>query len=335
MAPGDLADCFALLERKSGGTTRDGKPFFRVQFRDARRTATAMIWSDGAWYADCQSKWKEQQFYKLRCLYSESPQYGSQLEIDRIRLVEEADRAAGFNPDEFFAQSRFDPREMLADLDQIARREITQPALRTLVTDLLAEHAEMLLVMSAAARNHHAFPGGYLEHVLSVTRTAVFLAEKYAALYPECPVDKNLVVAGAILHDIGKILELEHARSGAHYTPAGRLIGHILLGRDLIRDKARTLPDLDPETLLRLEHIVVSHQNLPEWGSPIPPHTLEALLVHYADDIDAKYQMMVQALLDDRSSRSAGDELSPGREFTARDNALQRRVFKGLPPPAK
>jgi 3'-5' exoribonuclease len=88
-----------------------------------------------------------------------------------------------------------------------------------------------------------------------------------------------------------------------------------------VRDKAVQLGDIDPELLLRLEHIIVSHQNLPEWGSPIAPHTPEALLVHYADEIDAKFHMLAMAL----ETGPVGDE-----EFTPRDNALRRPVFRGL-----
>src|SRR5690606_29252006 len=118
------------------------------------------------------------------------------------------------------------------------------------------------------SRNHHAFAGGFLEHVLSVTRTAVYLAEKYDEYYPRLGLSKDLVVAGAILHDIGKLLELDVQPEGATYTPSGRLVGHILLGRDLVRQKACQIEGFDPEVLLRLEHVIISHQGLPEWGSP-------------------------------------------------------------------
>ena len=162
--------------------------------------------------------------------------------------------------------------------------------------------------------------------MLSVTRTCVFLADKYHDYYPhqQPPLSKSLVIAGAILHDIGKTLELDHKPQGADYTPQGRLIGHILLGRDLVRDKARELGGLDAETLLRLEHIIVAHQNLPEWGSPVAPHTPEALIVHFADDLDAKYNMMARALSAEGASEG---------QFTSRDNPLRRMVFRSLRTP--
>lgn len=322
LVAGEQGDCFVLLAAKERSQTRDGKPYYRVNFRDSKRTATCMIWSDTGWFADCESKWTVGEFYKLRCTYSENS-YGPQIEIDRIRPVDPADRQQGFNPDAFYDHTRFDTAEMFAEMLQIAEDHITEVPLRELVTGLLEEHADLIKRMSAASRNHHAFIGGYLEHVLSVTRTAVYLADKYSAYYPDLqpPLSKSLVVAGAMLHDIGKSLELDHQPAGAEYTPAGRLIGHILLGRDMVREAGRKLPDLNPETLLRLEHIIVSHHNLPEWGSPVAPHTPEALLVSIADDADAKFNMM---------ARSLAAPLQPGEQFSSRDNPLRRQVFRGL-----
>ena len=226
-------------------------------------------------------------------------------------------------PPTFFESSRFDREEMHEELLGIARSEISEAPLRELVIGLLEQHADELKVMTAAARNHHAFIGGYLEHVLSVTRTALFLADKYRDHYPQmCPsLSKSLVVAGAILHDIGKLQALEYRPQGATYTARGRLLGHILLGRDIIRDKGASIPSLNPDTLLRLEHVIVSLQNLPEWGSPVAPHTPEALLVYFADDIDAKFHMM---------ARSLENEPQQDEEFTGKDNAMRWAIFRGL-----
>lgn len=323
LEPGESADCFAVLASKERGTTRDGKPFYRAQFRDAGRTATAMVWKDSAWFADCEKAWQPGEFYKLRCQYTET-QYGPQVDLDRIRPVEDGDADDGFDPGMFFESTRFDVDQMFTELTTIAREHIDDAPLRTLVLGLLEEHEAPVKRMPAASRNHHAFTGGYLEHVLSVTRTALYFADKYREYYPSMrpPLSKSLVVAGAILHDVGKLIELEYRPAGAEYTPRGRLIGHILLGRDMVRDKAREIEGFDEETLLRLEHIIVAHQNLPEWGSPVAPHTPEALLVYFADDVDAKFHMMARVLETD-----AGDDL-----FTDRGNALRRAIFRGNPP---
>jgi len=202
----------------------------------------------------------------------------------------------------------------------LAQERITREALRCLVESILKSNEEALLRLPAARRNHHAYVGGWLEHTLSVTRTATFLAEKYAQLYPdlEPPLDLSMVVAGAILHDIGKLRELDPQPELANYTAEGELVGHILLGRDIVREASVGVP-LPADLRLRLEHLILAHQRLPEWGSPKPPMTPEALLVHYADDADAKFAIMAGILRDDAT---------PG-VVTSEKNLLRQKVYRG------
>jgi 3'-5' exoribonuclease len=290
-----------------------------VTFRDALREVSFPIWNDSPWAVECRDSWSPGEFYKLRAVYRES-NYGPQLEIRRIRIVCDDDRADGFDPAMCLARSRFNPEEMFAELVSIAREKIDNAALSALTVDLLESNREVLLALPAAKRNHHAMVGGYLEHVLSVTRTCLYLAQKYADYYNEMqpPLRRDLVIAGAILHDIGKVRELAHQPTGADYTTAGHLIGHILQGRDMVRE-AHEKHQLDPETLLRLEHVIVAHQRLPEWGAPKPPMTPEALIVHYADDLDAKLHMMIRAIEDE-----------PGEApVTSTRNPLSQRLYRG------
>ncbi len=318
---GEAGDCFALLCKKEQAETRDGKPYYRCQFRDVKRTVTSMIWNDSTWFEKCESNWKTGEYFKLRCRYSEN-QYGPQIEIERIRNVTPEDSAEGFDPADFLPRSRFDPETMFSELCEIVTEKIQEEPLKQLVMKILTDNAEQIKQYPAASRNHHAYRSGYLEHVLSVTKTALYLAEKYREYYPTMspPLSRDLVIAGAVLHDIGKLRELSSQPHGADYTSQGRLIGHILMGRDIVREYAIQIEGLDSETQLRLEHMIVSHQNLPEWGSPISPHTPEALLVHYADDIDAKFQMMATALT---------EPAVKDQQFTSRQNPLRRAIFRG------
>lgn len=320
MADGQEADLFALLTAKDELTTRDGQPFFRVGFRDSGREVNFPIWNNSPWAADCRTSWTPGAFYKLRACFRQT-NYGPQLEIRKIREVTDADTADGFDPAMCLPQSQFDPATMFDELMALAQQHIADEPLGRLVTALLDAHRPAWLVMPAAQRNHHAFVGGLLEHTLSVARTCVFLADKYAAYYADAqpPLDKGLVVAGGILHDVGKLRELEQQPQGAVYTPEGHLIGHMLQGRDMIREAAAENP-IDAETLLRLEHLIIAHQRLPEWGSPKPPMTPEAMLVHYADDLDAKYHMIQNILRDDASEEAV----------TSPRNVLGQRVFRGL-----
>jgi 3'-5' exoribonuclease len=320
MTNGQEAEIFVLMTAKEELTTRDGKPYFKVGFRDQGREVSFPIWSDSAWAADCRDAWQPGKFYRVSAVYRET-NYGPQLDLRHIRETNAADAKDGFSPGMCQRQSKFDSAEMFKELVEIAREKIANKALRNLVLDILDTHHEMLLTLPAATRNHHAFVSGWLEHVLSVTRTCVFLADKYDDYYPEMQprLDKGLVVAGAILHDIGKLREIEEKPTGAEYTASGNLIGHILQGRDIVREMSVDRK-IDSDTLLRLEHIIVSHQRLPEWGSPKAPMTPEALLVHYADDMDAKYHMMVQVLREDTSEGPV----------TSQKNVLFQKVFRGL-----
>jgi 3'-5' exoribonuclease len=319
LTSGQEADLFALLSAKEELTTRDGKPYFKVAFRDHAREVSFPIWNDSTWSIECRETWRPGGFYKLRAVYRDT-NYGPQLDIKKIRATIEADAADGFDPLMCQPQTRFEPKEMFEELVAIARDRIDNVALRGLVLDLLEENHAELLCLPAATRNHHAFVGGWLEHVLSVTRTCMLLADKYDAYYPDLKprLDKGLVVAGGILHDIGKLREIRQEPQGAVYAAEGTLIGHMLQGRDMVREAA-VGRGLSAETLLRLEHIVISHQRLPEWGSPKPPMTPEALIIHYADDLDAKYQMMYTALRDDAT---------PG-PLTSKKNTLYQQVYRG------
>jgi 3'-5' exoribonuclease len=323
IAPGQEADLFLLMTVKEELKTKTKKPYYRVGFRDGGREVSFPIWGDSPWAADCRERWNPGVFYKVRAVYQETS-YGPQLEIRKIREVVDGDAADGFDPMLCLPQSRFDPQQMFDQLLGIAKEHIGNVALRQLVESLLTGNRDALLTCPAARRNHHAYVGGLLEHTLSVARTCIYLADKYAEYYPEMkpPLDKDLVVAGGLLHDIGKLREMEQRPEGAAHTPAGSLIGHILIGRDMVREAAARMasrPALQADTLLRLEHVVIAHQRLPEWGSPKPPMTPEALLVHFADDIDAKYQMMVNVLREDTN---------PG-PVTSKKNVLMQPVYRG------
>ncbi len=325
MVNGQEADLFALMTSKEELLTKNGSPYFKVGFRDARREVTFPIWDNSPWTIPCRDEWTPGNYYKLRATYRETD-YGPQLDIRKIREVTEADAADGFDPAMCLPRSRFEPEAMLDAIEEIIRTQIANAQLRKLIQSVITGNRQALLDCPAARRNHHAYTGGLLEHTLSVTRTCIYLADKYAEYYADQqpPLDKDLVVAGAILHDIGKLRELRQEPTETVYTAEGTLIGHMLLGRDIVREAAAAMSDdaatLDPELLLRLEHLVIAHQRLPEWGSPKPPMTPEALIVHYADDLDAKYHMMYAILRDDKTPGPA----------TSKKNILMQQVFRGL-----
>jgi 3'-5' exoribonuclease len=280
-----------------------------------------MVWADGGWYEACEKDWHEGQFYKIRGAFNEHERFGPQIEIANLRPATEADRADGFDPGELVERSRYDSEAMFAELRGLAEKHVADAPLRKLVLTILDRHAEPLKRLPATQRNFYPFCGGLLEHLLSVTHICLNLVEMYAARYTELkpPLNKDLVVAGAVLHDIGRVLELDGPVGAVQPTVPGRLVGHLFLGRDLVRDTARELGDVNPELLQLLEHLVVSHLNLPEWGSPRLPLIPESLIIHHADDLDAKLEMYARCL---RKDVEAGP-------FTARDPVLGRQLYKG------
>lgn len=320
MHPGQEADVFVLMTTKEPLQTRDGKPYFKVGFRDETRELKFPIWGDSPWAQVCRDSWTPGQYYKLRAVYRETS-YGPQLDIRKIRPVVEEDRQQGFDPRMCWPRSRQDPSRMWEELCALLQEGITDMGLARLVEKILQDNREQMLLAPAAKWHHHAYLGGWLEHTLQVTRHCLYLAQQYRLAYPDMdpPLNLSLVVAGAILHDIGKLREIQLDPTGIRYTPEGELVGHVLLGRDMVREAAAACP-LPPETLLRLEHIIISHQREAEWGAPKPPMTPEAFLIHYADDLDAKFQMVYTAL---------SQESTTG-PFTSTKNPLQQKLFRGL-----
>jgi 3'-5' exoribonuclease len=319
LAHGQEADFFVLFSAKEELTTKDGKPYFRVSFRDAKREVSFPVWSDAPLAVACRDEWSVGTFYKVRAQYRET-NFGPQLDIRRIRAVVDGDAADGFDPAMCMPRSGREPAEMFDELRALVVEHVVDKAVAEVVTLLLDENRDLLLKLPAATYNHHAYAGGFLEHVLSVAQTCVYLAEKYgrALIELEPPLDRDLVIAGGVLHDIGKLRELQLTPTGAEYSESGALIGHMLQGRDMLREAAAKT-GFAGERLLRLEHIIISHQRLPEWGAPKPPMTPEALLVHYADDMDAKLQMMVCALVADAKTGP----------LTTTRNPLKQKFYRG------
>jgi 3'-5' exoribonuclease len=149
----------------------------------------------------------------------------------------------------------------------------------------------------------------------------LLLADFYRTAYPHLnpPLNRDLIIAGAILHDLGRVVEYRPDVPAPRPTVPGRLFGHLFLGRDLIRDTAKELGDVNPEVVQLLEHLLISHLNLPEWGSPRLPLIPESLILHHADDLDAKLEMYIRCLTKDQAEGP----------FTDRDPILGRHLFKG------
>jgi 3'-5' exoribonuclease len=318
LEPGEHADFFVQLGEKTAKTTRDGKPFYSCRFRDAKRTAAVVVWSDGPFFDDCRKHWQPGAYFKVRARFDVHDKYGPQLDLEQLRPVEDRDRADGFAEADFAVPSRTDPDRTLADLLALAG-ELADAPLRQLVLDVLRANTDRLKLLPGSPTKYHVYPGGWLDHTLAVARHSLLLADRYLALYPDLvpKLNRDLVLAGAILHDIGRARELDPATL-PRPTVDGELFGHLLLGVELIRHAAAGVEGLNPEVLRLLEHVVYTHLRIPEWGSPKLPAIPEVLIVHHADDLDAKFEMYARCLSRDESDGP----------FTDRDPALGRPLLK-------
>jgi 3'-5' exoribonuclease len=164
----------------------------------------------------------------------------------------------------------------------------------------------------AAMSYHHAFLGGLLEHVLSLVQLGDQVCDHYEFLR------RDLLLAGLVLHDVGKIEELSFSR-GFRYSTRGQLLGHISIGLEMVQEKMRQIPGFPEELKGQIEHIILSHHGKLEFGSPKEPVFPEALLVHFLDEIDSKLEAM--------RAQYATDQDRPG-DWTARNPALRRELLK-------
>ena len=235
-----------------------------------------------------------------------------QLIVHRIRKADNGEA----DLQDFLPASQRATAEMFAELQTVIAG-LRDPHLKALLDALFADDSirERFCLAPAAKSIHHAWLGGLLEHVLSMCRLARVTGEHYVAL--GYPVDVDLLLAGAILHDLGKIEELNYERSFGYSAP-GQLLGHIFLGVQMIGEKLRTLPDFPPKLRMLLEHMILSHHGQLEFGSPKLPVFLEAMLLHQLDNLDSKMAAIVASTQKDRDA---------GSDWTAYNPALERQLL--------
>jgi len=286
LEPNQEADVFVLLAEKEAAKTKEGKPYLWVTFCDAKRRVRFPVWSDTALHKEIKA-FKPGTYCKLRTIYRITT-HGPQLEIHKIREIDKADAQDGFDATLLRPAAPLPADKMFTDLYRLAEQQLDVGKLCSIVTKILKDHRITLLSAVASRQHHHNYIGGLLEHTLSVAKIAVALVDHYHEMYPDRhkEISRSLVVAGAILHDIGKVREYESQPGSLQHAIEGELIGHAILGRDMVREAAKEF-ELEPETQMHLEHIIVSHQRFPDWGAAKPPMSLEAMIVHHADSCDA------------------------------------------------
>jgi 3'-5' exoribonuclease len=296
-----------LVQSKEIRQKKTGEPYLSLLLGDRTGDIDAKMWDN---VADVMSTFDRDDFVRVKGLlqiYNNRPQFT----IHKMQRVDEA----AVDLADFFPASKRDSQEMFAELRGIVA-SIGNPHLRGLLELILMDEDVTRRYPKAPAAKfvHHAYLGGLLEHVLSVCGLCRLAAQHYPS------VDLDLLLAGAILHDIGKIYELNYERSFG-YTSDGQLLGHIVIGLRLIEAKLAKLPDFPPRLRTLLEHVVLSHHGSLEFGSPKLPMFPEAMLLHYLDDLDAKMECMRALVENDRQVNG---------HFTAYSSQLERVVLKKM-----
>jgi 3'-5' exoribonuclease len=309
---GAVVQQYFLVRQAESRIDKSGKPYLSLVLGDNSGLLVARVWSDVL--AKCPGPFAPGDHVGVQGQVS-SYKGELQLTVRYINTVE-ALRAMGktldeYDPDLLQQATLYDRQALWQDLWQLVETQIGPP-LKQLVLNLLDQYREEFLVCPAARLYHHPYVGGLLEHTWFVARHTL----ASLSIYPD--LNRDLALAGAILHDLGKLKEIANPPA-PELTAAGQLLGHIVLGWDMVRSAAQTLEFPDPTLLLQLEHIILSHHGSLEFGSPVPPKTREALLVNFLDDLDAKLKMMSHHL---ESDSSTGD-------FTSYHRVLGRGLYKG------
>jgi 3'-5' exoribonuclease len=289
----EQVDSFYLVREKNLAVGKNGRSFLTLQLADSSGAIDSKAWDNVEQTAvDAEVgqvvKIKGQvQVYQGR----------KQLIIHKLEKIDQAQ----IDISNFVAHSTQDPKVMFAKLLEIVRT-LGNDSIRQLIISCLEdpELKPMLMQAPAAKTIHHAWVGGLLEHTLSIAQLMDFIGRHYSFL------NRDLLIFGAIFHDIGKVWELswEH---GIAYTNRGRLVGHMEMACELIDRKSQKILGFDPSLTDILKHIVLSHHGRLEYGSPKTPQFLEAMVVAMIDDFDSKISTVKTLIDNDRNAAARTD----------------------------
>lgn len=278
---GQQVDELFLVKSVRLAETRAGKPYLSLVFADRSGEIGGPAWDN----AEALEKICAPGRVVRVCGAVQTYRDQLQLKVDHIEAVAQQD----LRMNDFMAASNRTPAAMESELAQLLG-EIADPFISRLLHKIFRETevGERFQHAPAAKGIHHAYRGGLLEHSLSMARVAMLLADHYRTL------NKDLVIAGALLHDIGKTVELHSQVGVIDYTDIGRLKGHVVIGSEFIAGVAEEIEDFPKDSLTHLQHLVLSHHGRQEFGSPVVPMTAEAILLSFIDDMDAKMSLVQQ-----------------------------------------
>ncbi len=305
LQPNQMVTAVFLVQSKDIRQKKTGEPYLSLVLSDRTGELDAKMWDNAAEVLDTFERDDYVRVKGLMQIYHNRPQFT----VHKMQRVEPGE----VDGSDYYPASQRDSEEMFRELQGIIA-SIGNPHLRRLLEIIFADPftAKAFRTAPAAKGIHHAFLGGLLEHVLSVCQLCRATAPQYRL------VDLDLLLTGAVLHDIGKITELSYDRSFS-YTAEGQLLGHILIGLRLVQDTIRLVPGFPPKLQTLLEHLIVSHHGELAYGSPKVPLFPEALLLHHLDNLDSKMENMRATIERDRHVDGVWTSYSP---------ALERSILK-------
>lgn len=294
-----------LVSHKDVRQKKSGEPYLSLTLSDRTGDLDAKMWDNAA---EALDTFDRDSFVRVKGLLQVF-QNRLQLTVHKIQPVADSE----VDTSDFFPVSKRDREEMFRELEGWIAG-IGNPHLKALLEAIFADPKTALAYRTAPAAKsvHHNWIGGLLEHVLSLCQLAKFTAGHYPGI------DLDLLLAGVILHDLGKIHELSYTRSFA-YTNQGQLLGHIVIGAQMVEQKIAALPEFPPALHDLLLHMILSHHGQLDFGSPKVPLFPEALLLHLLDTVDSKMECM--------RSLIANDSLVGG-VWTGYSSALDRNALK-------
>ena len=286
---------------------RSGSEFLFLSLQDSTAQIVAKVMADVGRY---KSEFEEGEFVRVE---GHGSLYNGQLQlvVTSIRRVNpDQDRLQGFREEDCILSAPRPIDEMWAELQEHLR-SIGNDHIRVLLNRVVADNEAQLRVWPAAQQIHHAYRGGFLEHITKMAEVGRMVARAYRA-------NEDLVLAGVILHDIGKLQELAYEGGSGSYTRDGNLVGHIALGMMMVREQINAIAGFPLDLRAQIEHLIASHHGIREHGSPVEPKTIEAFILASIDELDARLNQVRKAIADD-----PGDE-----EFTAWNKRLGRVLYK-------
>ncbi len=298
---------FYLCVEKHLRHTRAGDLYLDLLLRDRTGQIPAKVWGKVEEFSEKFSAGDPVAIKGVVDSYRDK----NQLTVTRINKASvQSYGRYGYDPVLIVPASQQDPKTMWKDVTDIIRR-MKNTHLRKLVGRIYRDNKDSILVHPASVLMHHNYRSGFLEHILSMAKIGEVLAGHYS-------LDTDLVLAGILLHDIGKLKEIG-SELEVSYTDEGNFIGHIVLGRDVLRDEIKKMKKFPEDIQRKLEHMILSHQGKHEWQSPKRPAFPEAMLLHMIDNLDAKMNLMDKAIQEDTEEGA----------WTSWKNIFRTPLYKG------